>query len=193
MLGLLNDLVPEAETAIQYFDNAPKDPRALNAKGVIYWRAPDVFESDPEKLRGFQGIKKDKKKARDLFKEAVELGSAVASYNLGVIYLDYTDKENFSFANAYNQFKKSGLSGNTIAAYNTALMHFLGIGTFKSCQVAQAFMKHVAVIGENNQKLKQAYKLVESKHYQEAAFIYLELAEAGHGLAKLNLAILLEK
>lgn len=78
-----------------------------------------------------------------------------------MIYLDASDKENFSFATAYDNFKKSSLSGNTIAAYNIAVMHYLGIGTFKSCQVAQAFMKHVAVIGENFQKLKNAYQLVE--------------------------------
>lgn len=54
-------------------------------------------------------------------------------------------------------------------------------------------MKHVAQVGENFQTLKYAYRLVEDHHYQEAAFIYMELAEAGLGVAKLNLAILLEK
>lgn len=28
-------------------------------------------------------------------------------------------------------------------------MHFLGIGTFESCQVAQTLMKHVADVGES--------------------------------------------
>jgi TPR repeat protein len=60
----------------------------------------------------------------------------VAHYNLGVIYLDTHDKENFSFGTAYDHFKKAALAGNTAAAYNIALMHYLGIGTFKSCQVA---------------------------------------------------------
>jgi len=54
-------------------------------------------------------------------------------------------------------------------------------------------MKHVVVVGEGFQKLRYAYKLVENQRYQEAAFIYMELAEAGLGLARLNLAILLEK
>ena len=54
-------------------------------------------------------------------------------------------------------------------------------------------MKHVAFVGERFQKLKIAYKLVENQNYKEAAFIYMELAEAGLGIAKLNLAILLEK
>lgn len=54
-------------------------------------------------------------------------------------------------------------------------------------------MKYVTVVGENFQKMKYAYKLVEARKYVEAAFIYMELAEAGLGLAKINLGILLEK
>jgi TPR repeat protein len=71
-----------------------------------------------------------------LFNEAAELGSSLAHFNLGVIYLDATNKETFSFGKAYDHFKKASLSGNTVAAYNIAVMHYLGIGTFKSCQVA---------------------------------------------------------
>lgn len=44
MLGIMNDFIPEAQTALNYFENAAKDPRALNAKAVLYWQAPDVFE-----------------------------------------------------------------------------------------------------------------------------------------------------
>lgn len=128
-----------------------------------------------------------------LFKEAAELGSSLANYNLGVIYLDSRETETFSFGHAYDHFKKAALSGNTVAAYNIAVMHFLGVGTFKSCQVAQAFMKHVAVVGENFQKMKDAYRLVEKGRFTEAAFIYMELSSAGLGIATLNLAILLEK
>jgi TPR repeat protein len=42
----------------------------------------------------------------------------------------------FSFGQAYDHFKKASYNGNTLAAYNVAVMHYLGIGTFKSCQVA---------------------------------------------------------
>ena len=78
-----------------------------------------------------------------LFDEAVDLGSTVANYNLGVIYLDARDKELFSFGKAYDYFKKASYHGHTSAAFNVTVMHFLGIGTFKSCSVSQAFMKHV--------------------------------------------------
>lgn len=141
MMGLLNDFVPEMQTALNYFNNAPKSPRAVNAKAVIYWQAPDVFETDPLKLKGSQGVRRDTKLAMKLFKEAADLGSNLSHFNLGVIYLDANNKETFSFGQAYDHFKKASLSGNTVAAYNIAVMHYLGIGTFKSCQVAQAFMK----------------------------------------------------
>lgn len=115
---------------------------------MIYYSAPDIFEKDPAKLVGFQGVRQDKKKAIALFKEAVEAGSITASFNLGVIHLDQSDLEIFSFGQAYDYFKTASYSGHTQAAYNVAVMHHLGIGTFKSCQVAQAFMKHVAFVGE---------------------------------------------
>jgi len=37
--------------------------------------------------------------------------------------------------------------GQTFSAYNVAVMHLLGIGTFESCQIAQLFLKHVAEVG----------------------------------------------
>jgi len=37
--------------------------------------------------------------------------------------------------------------GHTFSAYNVAVMHLLGIGTFESCQIAQLFLKHVAEVG----------------------------------------------
>lgn len=136
MMGLLSDFVPDAQKALEYFEMAPKDSRAINAKAVIYWQAPDAFETDPKKLKGYKGVIRDKKKAIALFKEAAELNNSVANYNLGVIHLDASDKETFSFGLAYDHFKKSSLNGNTVAAYNIAIMHYLGIGTFKSCSVA---------------------------------------------------------
>lgn len=53
MMGLINDYVPQAQLAVDYFDAAAKDPRAINAKAVIYWQAPEVFETDPVKTKGF--------------------------------------------------------------------------------------------------------------------------------------------
>jgi len=40
--------------------------------------------------------------------------------------------------------------GHTMAAYNIGVMHFTGLGTFKSCNVANAFLKHVVMMGEDS-------------------------------------------
>ena len=40
-------------------------------------------------------------------------------------------------------------------------MHYTGLGTFKSCNVANAFLKHVVTMGENSVDMARAYKLVE--------------------------------
>ena len=107
--------------------------------------------------------------------------------------MDETNKETFSFSKAYEQFKTAASLGHTMAAYNLGVMHFTGLGTFKSCNVANAFLKHVVTMGEDSIDMKRAYKLVEQGKYEEATWLYMELAEQGQGVAALNVALLLEK
>ena len=49
------------ELALKYFEKPAmeKDPRALNARGYIYYHAPDVFETDPAQLNLFGKVRKD--------------------------------------------------------------------------------------------------------------------------------------
>lgn len=44
----------------------------MNALGVIYYIAPDPFETNPERLAGFKAIRRDRKKAKLLLERAVE-------------------------------------------------------------------------------------------------------------------------
>ena len=37
MMGLLNNFNPEAQTALNYLENAPKEAKAINARAVIYY------------------------------------------------------------------------------------------------------------------------------------------------------------
>jgi uncharacterized protein len=79
------------------------------------------------------------KKAKRMFESAAEKGNVNALYNMGCFYLQSkTQSKNvtFSFSEAYDYFKKAAEKGHTFSAYNVAIMHFLGIGTFESCQVA---------------------------------------------------------
>lgn len=99
----------------------------------------------------------------------------------------------FSFSLAYEYFRKAAEKGHTFAAYNVAIMHLLGIGTFESCQIAQIFLKHVADVGQKTMELKTAYTLTSEERFKEAAVIYMELAEQGLAVAQLNAAILLDK
>ena len=196
MLGLGQEGTNEKDItkAMAYFEKiSDKDPAAMNAIGVLYYQAPDVFETDPVKLHGWGGFKRDIKKSWKFLENAATKGSLHANFNLGALHLDPKDKDNFSLSKAYEKFKVSAMQGHTISSYNVGVMHFLGLGTFKSCQVSIAFFKHVLQMGEQAQKMKQAYKLVKSEHYREAAIIYMELAEMGYGIASLNLALLLEK
>jgi TPR repeat protein len=77
-------------------------------------------------------------------------------YNMGCFHLQpnsvlstSTKNITFSFPDAYDFFKQAAERGHTFSAYNVAIMHFLGVGTFESCQIAQTFLKHVADVGEN--------------------------------------------
>ena len=61
-----------------------------------------------------------------------------------------------------------------MAAYNVAVMHLTGAGTYKSIKLANAFLKHVVNVGEFAMDMSRAYELVEQGNYKEALFIYLE-------------------
>ena len=100
-------------------------------------------------------------------------------YNLGTIHLDETEKSTFSFSKAYDHFKTAASLGHTMAAYNIGVMHYVGLGTFKSCNVANAFLKHVVTMGEDSIHMQRAYKLVEKGYFTEATWLYMELAEMG--------------
>ena len=99
----------------------------------------------------------------------------------------------FSFSKAYDKFKDAASNGHTLSGYNLGVMHYTGLGTFKSCNVANAFLKHVVTMGENSVDMARAYKMVEQERYLEALWLYMEQAEMGQGYAALNAALLLEK
>ena len=50
MIGIAPSKKLDAELAMQYLTKAGDDSRAMNALGVLYYRAPDLFEKDPVKL-----------------------------------------------------------------------------------------------------------------------------------------------
>jgi len=61
------------------------------------------------------------------------MGNLNAMYNLGSMHLSNAKNTTFSFSEAYSFFKQAAEKGHTLSAYNMAIMHFLGLGTFESC------------------------------------------------------------
>ena len=72
MLGLIPGQEPDADIAVKHYQRAGDDPRAQNALGVIFYVAPDPFETDPTKLAGFKSVRRDRKKSAQLLKLAAE-------------------------------------------------------------------------------------------------------------------------
>jgi TPR repeat protein len=161
MLGLVPEQEADIEAAVKHYTRAGDDARALNALGVIYYIAPDPFEIDPQKLQGFKSVRRDRKRSKQLLEKSVEKNNVQAHFNMGAIRLDETEKDTFSFSKAYDHFKSAASLGHTLAAYNIGVMHYTGLGTFKSCNVANAFLKHVVTMGEDSLDMQRAYKLVE--------------------------------
>jgi TPR repeat protein len=184
MLGL--GVQVDIPKALSHFEvTLPKnDSRSINAIGYIYFKAPDIFEKDPALTNPYGSIRKDLKKAKQYFERASIKGNVNALYNMGCFYLTSSSSKalkssnsTFSFTQAYDYFRQAAEKGHTFSAYNLAIMHFLGIGTFESCHIAQTFLKHVADVGQNTQELKTAYSLVLDNRPREAAMLYMELAE----------------
>ena len=103
---------------------------------------------DPAKKVKFGSIRKNVRKAKEFFEKSALKGNVNALYNMGCYHLSKERDVTFSFSEAYDYFKQAAEKGHTLSAYNVAIMHFLGIGTFESCQIAQMFLKHVADVGE---------------------------------------------
>ncbi len=95
-------------------------------------------------------MRRDRKKSKQLLEKSAEGNNLQAQFNLGAIRLDETEKDTFSFSKAYDHFKTAASLGHTLAAYNIGVMHYTGLGTFKSCNVANAFLKHVVTMGEDS-------------------------------------------
>ncbi len=53
--------------AISHFERGVNDSRALNALGYIYFEAPDFLETDPVLLTKFGRVRRNHKKAKELF------------------------------------------------------------------------------------------------------------------------------
>lgn len=203
LLGLGRD--QDIEKAYEYFSHPVMkgNAKALNAKGFIHFNAPEAMDQDPAKLRLYGSLRRDLKAAYADFKASASKGYINAKFNLGALYLSglefnlpksESDKKlQFSFSKAYQHFMEAAEKGHTMGAYNIAIMHHVGLGTYQSCSVAKTFIEHVAKVGPHAQRLREAFKFANQGRILKATLMYMELAEMGFRSAILNSGLLLDK
>ena len=63
---------------------------------------------------------------------------------------DSDENVELSFSRAYDYFRDAAEKGHTLAAYNVAIMHFTGLGTYQSCSLANTFIQHVVNVGKHS-------------------------------------------
>jgi len=168
------------DVAYSYFVQAAAKDESLghNGLGYIYFHGTKVHEPNVEK-------------AFKHFNDSAYLASADGMFNLGSMYLTGTGTP-VSFQKAAHWYTQALDRGHTPAAYTLAVMHLNGIGTVRNCKIAVDLLKKVCERGSwVSQKLQEAYHLQETQP-NAAAWLFLRLAEAGHEVAQMNVAHLLD-
>ncbi|KAL8431447.1 hypothetical protein ACSSS7_005276 [Eimeria intestinalis] len=98
-----------------------------------------------------------------------------------------------SFVEALRWLTKAVRGGSTGAAYALGVMHLSGLGAVRDCPLAVGLLKLATERASYfAHTLQRAHTAYERSAYDEAAFNYLLLAEAGHEAAQFNLAFLLD-
>jgi TPR repeat protein len=168
------------DSAYSYFvsASAQNDPLGHNGLGFIYFR-------------GTTAQARNLRLAFRHFNESAHGGSSDGMFNLASMYLTGTGTEQ-SFQRAVLWYTQALDRGHTPAAYSLAVMHLNGIGTVRDCDIAVNLLKKVCERGEwVSSKLVDAYEFGE-KQPERAALLFLKLAEAGHEVAQMNVAHLLD-
>lgn len=168
------------DMAYSYFvsASAQHDPLGNNGLGYIYFR-------------GTTQVSRNLKLAFKHFNESAYGGNSDGMFNLASMYLTGTGVDQ-SFQKAVLWYTQALDRGHTPAAYSLAVMHLNGIGTVRNCDIAVNLLKKVCERGEwVTSKLVDAYEYGEN-YPDRAAFLFLKLAEAGHEVAQMNVAHLLD-
>mmetsp|Transcript_39351 Transcript_39351/g.113919 ORF Transcript_39351/g.113919 Transcript_39351/m.113919 type:complete len:773 (-) Transcript_39351:4-2322(-) len=185
LLGYMHCLglgVPKnMDAAHSYFMSSALQDDALghNGLGYIYFHGASSQERDL--TRAFKH-----------FNASAYGGSADGMFNLASLYLTGTGVGR-SFQRAALWYTQALDRGHTPAAYTLAIMHLNGIGTVRNCKLAVDLLKRVCERGAwVSEKLQEAYDRHREGNGDVAAWLFLRLAEAGHEVAQMNLAHLLD-
>ncbi|OEH78082.1 hypothetical protein cyc_01865 [Cyclospora cayetanensis] len=177
-LGVEADLDEAAEW---FFRGAKEnqDPIAYNGLGLVYFFGTPLIDSSPSL-------------AFEMFNKSATLNSPDGQLNVASLYLTGTGVSK-SFVEALKWYTKAVRGGSTGAAYALGVMHLSGLGAVRDCPLAVGLLK---LATERStyfaHMLQRAHGAYEQNAFDEAAFNFLLLAEAGHEASQSNLAFLLD-
>jgi len=123
-----------------------------------------------------KGVKKNLKKAIDLYSKSAQLGHTLSKVELGILYVT-GEGVNKDYKKAFQLFKEASKTGNDLANYNLARMYWNGYGVKQDYALA---LKH--------------YKIASDQGHMAATYALASMLKEGQGIQKdLKLAYKLYK
>ncbi|KAJ3037669.1 ERAD-associated protein [Rhizophlyctis rosea] len=174
----------DEKTARQWFERGAKgdNPMSLNNLGRM-------------SLLGAGGLPKDKTKAAEYFKAAIQRDSADALYNLGELFLEQPFAADVKIQQeAITYLNKAANKDHIGAMYKIGDMHVKGNVVDGTCATGLVFLKRVSEKGDWEDPTLRDAEAAFNEGDMEGAFLrYLFAAERGVELAQTNGAWLIDK
>lgn len=163
-------------------------PAELIAQQLL--ESGDIQTSAPKEAITTVTIKPSQAVALVCFKFAAIMNDPVGKYYLANTALTATD---VSLDDVRTWYAEAARAGHLPSTYNLAQLHFHGVGTAQSCDLAAPLYRIVAESGQTPTWLvNRAYEALTTRRNPHAAIIYYALAaEMGLEVAQANLAALL--
>ena len=167
-----NGLEQDAQKAFQYYWMAAEknDKIALNNLGSLYFSGI--------------GVKKDKKRAVELFENAAQLGNNEASINLAFVYLTSVKNIDANMRSTIVRlFNQAAEGGNITGQYMMSMIYYNGYGIAKNDERAFVLLKKAAEqYDEAQYQLALRYMNAEGtpRNYKNAVANLVKAAKQGH-------------
>lgn len=146
-----------------------------------------------EDIRGTHLLQTDEKEALKSFEKAQLLGSARASYNLGVCYETGrgVDKD---IDKAVKYYRQASLAGHPQATYNLGVLHLNGLGKGGTDPATGLeFLEKASVLGVPQAKTFLAFRHLEEGNFDNALPLLREAAAAKDPEASFYLGLCCER
>lgn len=167
-----NGLEQDAQKAFQYYSMAAEknDKIALNNLGSLYFSGI--------------GVKKDKKRAVELFEKAALLGNNEAAVNLAFVYMTSVKNIDGNMRSTIVRlFNQAAEGGNITGQYMMGMIYYNGYGIAKNDERAFVLLKKAAEqYDEAQYQLALRYMNAEGtpRNYKNAVANLVKAAKQGH-------------